>query len=185
MPHITMTSRTRRGAAASLVGIAIGLAAVTGAGPVPSLFQLTGATADVRGSCDEPEHATDAACAANPAPRGVEDGSTSSTVDDRTSTTPSTVGQLSAPVTVSDDGPGHDVGDDHSVNADGDDVNDDRDADDSSGPGSGSDHSLDDSSGPGSGSDDRLDDSSGSGHGSDDVNDDSLGHGSDDGPGHD
>jgi hypothetical protein len=178
MPHITTSSRTRRGAAASLVGIAIGLAAVTGAGPVPSLFQLSGATADVRGNCDEPEHATDAACAANPAPRGVEDDSTSSTVDDRTATTPSTVRQPSAPVAVSDDGPGHDVGDDHSVDDHGD-------VDDSSGTGSGTDDSVDDSSGPGSGSDDRLDDSSGSGHGSDDLSDDSSGHGSDDGPGHD
>jgi hypothetical protein len=106
MPHISTPSRTRRGAAAGLAGIAFGLVAVTGVGPAPSLFSTTSATQDVRGNCDEPEHAADAACAGTPAPRRIDDDSTSSTSstsstaddhnateDDHTSTTLSTVGQ--------------------------------------------------------------------------------------------
>lgn len=58
---------------------------------MPSAFHLIGATEDVRGSCDELEHAGDAACAGDVTPR-AEDDSTSSTVEDAISTTPSTGG---------------------------------------------------------------------------------------------
>lgn len=77
-------SRTRLGAAAGLLGVAAAVTAVTGAGPAPSIFQLTGATEDVRGSCDELEHAADAACAGGLTARESDD---SSTLDDATSTT--------------------------------------------------------------------------------------------------
>lgn len=80
-------SRTRLGAAAGLLGVAAAFTAVTGAGPAPSIFQLTGATEDVRGNCDELEHAADAACAGGLTARESDDSSTSSTLDDSTSTT--------------------------------------------------------------------------------------------------
>jgi hypothetical protein len=90
MPTTPSTrSRTRLGAAAGLLGVAAALTAVTGAGPAPSIFQLTGTTEDVRGNCDEVEHAADAACAGALTARQSDDdsSSTSSTIDDSTSTT--------------------------------------------------------------------------------------------------
>lgn len=82
--------RTRRGAAATLLGATAALASFTGAGPVPSVFQLTGATEDVSGNCDEAEHANDAACAGTIVSGGGS-SSTSSTIDD-TSTSSSAPG---------------------------------------------------------------------------------------------
>lgn len=89
MPTTPSTrSRTRLGAAAGLLGVAAAFTAVTGAGPAPSIFQLTGATDDVRGSCDELEHAADAACAGTLTARESDDSSTtSSTLDGATSST--------------------------------------------------------------------------------------------------
>lgn len=86
MPQSPLSARTRRGAAAGLLGVAAALTAVTGAGPVPSIFQLTGATEDVSGPCDEAEHATDAACA-GVLPAGDDGSTTSSTVDEGTTST--------------------------------------------------------------------------------------------------
>lgn len=84
-------SRTRLGAAAGLLGVAAALMAVTGAGPAPSIFQLTAATEDVRGGCDEPERANDATCAGTLTARESDDSSssssTSSTLAESTSTT--------------------------------------------------------------------------------------------------
>jgi hypothetical protein len=94
MSNTSITSRTRLGAAAGLLGVAVALAAVTGAGPMPSVFQLSGATEDLSGNCDEVEHAADPACAGTLTASGADDSSTSSTFD--TSTTPSTVGQVPA-----------------------------------------------------------------------------------------
>jgi hypothetical protein len=82
-------SRTRLGAAAGILGVAAALTAVTGAGPAPSIFQLTGANEDLRGSCDEVEHAADAACAGTLTARQLDDDSqsTTPTTDDSTPTT--------------------------------------------------------------------------------------------------
>jgi hypothetical protein len=90
-------SRTRLGAAAGLLGAVAALTVLTGAGPVPSIFQLTGAVEDVRGSCDEAEHAADPSCVGTLTARGNDDGtgstsSTSSTIEDGSSTTTPTAG---------------------------------------------------------------------------------------------
>jgi hypothetical protein len=82
-------SRTRLGAAAGLLGVAAALTAVTGLGPMPSAFQLAGVTEDVRGNCDEAEHANDAGCVGTMTARGSDDGasgSTSTTVDSSSTT---------------------------------------------------------------------------------------------------
>jgi len=72
--------RTRLRTAAGLLGAAAALTAVTGIGPGPSIFQLTGATEDVRGNCDEAEHANDPACVGTLVARGDRsDDSTTST----------------------------------------------------------------------------------------------------------
>lgn len=82
------TNRTRRGAAAGLLGAAAAFTLITGAGPAPSVFELTGSNGDISGNCDEAEHANDPECAGTPSTRGtVDDGATSTTTDDSTSTT--------------------------------------------------------------------------------------------------
>lgn len=94
-----LSSRTTRGAAAGLLGAAAALAAVTGTGPVPSIFQLTGASEDVSGPCDEAEHAADPACAG--ALRATDqDSSTTSSTDDSTTTSGLVTGALSEVRTV-------------------------------------------------------------------------------------
>ncbi|MGQ0434294.1 MAG: hypothetical protein ACT452_18060 [Microthrixaceae bacterium] len=82
--------RTRLGAAAGLLGVAAALTAATGVGPAPSIFQLAGANEDVRGNCDEAEHANDPACAGTLIARAdrSDDPTTSTTGDDRTTTAP-------------------------------------------------------------------------------------------------
>ncbi|MGQ0832342.1 MAG: hypothetical protein ACT4OV_11755 [Microthrixaceae bacterium] len=87
-------SRTRLGAAAGILGVSVALIAATGAGPAPSILQLTGASEDVRGNCDEAEHASDPGCtAALQSPRAEDDSTTSttSTTGDDGSTTSTTV----------------------------------------------------------------------------------------------
>jgi hypothetical protein len=76
-------SRTRLAAAAGLLGAVAALTAITGVGPAPSLFQLTGSTEDVSGNCDEAEHVNDPSCVGTLTARGA---------DDDTSTTSPTVG---------------------------------------------------------------------------------------------
>lgn len=128
---------------AVLVGILVGGAAYVMAAPAdkssPTVTPVAATTSttrsvDVSGPCDEAEHANDPRCAG---PQRPEDN-----------------GQT----TTTDDGPGHDVGDDNP----GDHSN--------RGPGS-------QNSGPGSSHSDD-----GPSH---DVGDDNGGHGADDGPGHD
>ena len=127
---------------AVLVGILVGGAAYVMAAPADkssstatpaSATISTTSTMDVSGPCDEAEHANDPRCAG---PQRPEDNGQNTTTDD---------------------GPGHDVGDDNPGNHS------------NRGPGS-----L--NSGPGSQSDDGP---------SHDVGDDHGGHGADDGPGHD
>jgi hypothetical protein len=146
---------------AALVGILVGGAAYVMAAPadsnspskaVPSdTTSTTGTTttADVSGPCDEAEHANDPRCAG---PQRPEDNGN----DDQAGN-----GQT----TTTDDGPGHDVGDDnpgeHGNRGPG---------SQNSGPGS-------QNSGPGNSQSDD-----GPNH---DVGDDHGGHGADDGPGHD
>ena len=83
---------------AVLVGILVGGAAYVMAAPVdksssttatPAAATTSTSTVDVSGPCDEAEHANDPRCAA---PQRSEDNGQSTTTDD---------------------GPGHDVGDDH------------------------------------------------------------------------
>lgn len=64
--------RTRRTAIASLASAAA-LTALIGVGPVPAVLQLSGATEDVRGNCDEAEHANDPGCVGGLSARGVDD----------------------------------------------------------------------------------------------------------------
>lgn len=81
------TRLSRLGALAGLLGAAAAFTFVLGAGPVPSVLQLAGVNEDISGSCDEAEHANDPECGGSPT-TGGNGGSTSSTVDDRgTSTT--------------------------------------------------------------------------------------------------
>lgn len=77
MPNLSRSTRGRLGTAAGLLGATAALTVVTGAGPVPSIFQLTGSSADVSGPCDEVEHAGDPSCA----------GSLVASDDDSTTTT--------------------------------------------------------------------------------------------------
>jgi hypothetical protein len=101
-------SRTRMGAAAGLLGALAAFTAVSGVGPAPSIFQLTGAVEDVRGNCDEAEHAGDAACAGSSAVRGGSDddssstSSTSSTLDDSSTSTTAGNGAPTDPGSGSD-----------------------------------------------------------------------------------
>jgi len=93
MPDTPTPNRTKIAAAAALLGASAVAAFVLGTGPGPSVLQLAGASddtaEDVRGNCDEAEHADDPHCAGSPIAQGDDgdDGTTSSTVDDTTSTT--------------------------------------------------------------------------------------------------
>ncbi len=185
MSNTSTATRTRRRAAAGLLGMAAALTAVAGVGPVPSVFQLTGATQDVRGNCDEAQHAGDPACVGGLSVRSTEDDTTSftsstgSTVDDSSAVAPSADPSAAPEVRHHDDATEvEDSADDNGTDNDATEVEDS--ADDSSGPATtevqGSD--VEDSSGHGS--DDTVAEGS-SGHGSDDTAaDDSSGHGSDD-----
>jgi hypothetical protein len=86
MPNPTRSTRSRLGAAAGLLGATAALTVATGAGPVPSIFQLSGSSADVSGPCDEVEHAGDPSCAGSLVASG-DDDSTSTTVEGSTTST--------------------------------------------------------------------------------------------------
>ena len=85
MPNLSRSTRSRLGAAAGLLGATAALTVVTGAGPVPSIFQLAGSTADVSGPCDEAEHAGDPSCAGSLV--ASDDGSSTTTVEESTAAT--------------------------------------------------------------------------------------------------
>jgi hypothetical protein len=88
-------ARTRL-AAAGLLGAVAALTAITGFGPTPSLFQLTGSTEDVSANCDEAEHVNDPSCVDTLTARGSDDdtSTTNPTVDDGSSTTGPTAGPV-------------------------------------------------------------------------------------------
>src|SRR5262245_27201193 len=84
----TTPHRTRLAAAAGLLGASAAVALVLGVGPAPSPLTLAGASRDdtaddIRGNCDEAEHAGGPECSGTP----TTDGTTSTTLGDTTSTT--------------------------------------------------------------------------------------------------